>query len=255
MSTILAIPAPQGIIRSSTEVIQQAEILIIVDDATYLLAGQLLKAVKSLQAEIEATFDPVIESAHRAHQQALLAKSAHATPLLKTEGLLKNKILQRDNVLRMAKEQADREQRESERKAREEQETAERKAREEAAEQKRQAEMALQMALEAEQEGDTQTADELLAEAAKVESIPVVIPKVATLPAPRPLPPPPPKIQGVSSRTVWRWRVKELNDVPRAYLLLNETLLNTVARTSKGQTHIPGIEFFSKQDLSSGRLK
>lgn len=247
-----AITIPAGIISASREknVLSQIDSLSIVDDATYLLMGDLLKAVKSLQAEVDMTFDSVISSAHKAHESALAAKRIHSAPLMIGEMTAKSKLKTRDEEIKRARIRAE----VAEREAREKQEAAERKAREEEAEQRRQAEMALQLAMEAEEQGDRETADEFLADAAKAEAVAVAIPKPEPLPVARPLPAPP-KIAGISSRVAWRWKVTDLSLVPRAYLTLNETMLNTVARTTKGTQAIPGIEFYSETEIYSGKLK
>jgi hypothetical protein len=70
-----------------------------------------------------------------------------------------------------------------------------------------------------------------------------------------PLPPPPPpvlarKVAGVAHRVVWKWRVKDLAAVPRDYMVLDEKLLNEIARTRKDQAAVPGIEFYADTTTS-----
>jgi hypothetical protein len=71
-----------------------------------------------------------------------------------------------------------------------------------------------------------------------------------------PLPPPPPPVPsirkslGVGHSVRWKWQVKNLADVPREYLILDEKLLNEIARTRKDQASVPGIEFFADTTTS-----
>ena len=79
----------------------------------------------------------------------------------------------------------------------------------------------------------------------------------------RSVPPPPvpivaatieaPKIRGVSTREVWKARVVNATLVPREYLVVNEKMLADVAKATKGQLVIAGVEFYSEQVLASGR--
>jgi len=54
---------------------------------------------------------------------------------------------------------------------------------------------------------------------------------------------------GTSYRTTWKFRIVDLNLVPREYLLPNEQLLGSTARTTKGAQTIPGVEFYAEQSI------
>ena len=53
---------------------ERAKLIKITTAAEYIVAGELLKTVKGLRAEIDATFDPIISKAHDAHKEALAQK-------------------------------------------------------------------------------------------------------------------------------------------------------------------------------------
>ena len=50
---------------------EQARILTIQTPDQYIAAGELLKSIKLLRAEIDQTFDPIISAAYAAHKEAV----------------------------------------------------------------------------------------------------------------------------------------------------------------------------------------
>jgi len=54
---------------------------------------------------------------------------------------------------------------------------------------------------------------------------------------------------GTSYRTTWKFRIVDLNLVPREYMIPNEQLLGATARTTKGAQTIPGVEFYAEQSI------
>jgi hypothetical protein len=59
--------------------------------------------------------------------------------------------------------------------------------------------------------------------------------------------------QGESTRLVWKARVVNEALIPRKYLIVNDKLLQTIAREAKEQASIPGVEFYSEASLAIGR--
>ncbi len=55
------------------------------------------------------------------------------------------------------------------------------------------------------------------------------------------------KESGESVRTTWKARVVDIEKVPRFYMVVNEAMLNAVAKTTKGKSTIPGIEFYEEK--------
>lgn len=58
----------------------------------YQEAGELLKVVKGLRAEVDASFDPIISKAHDAHKEAIAQKRKVEAPLAEAEAILKPRI-------------------------------------------------------------------------------------------------------------------------------------------------------------------
>ena len=61
----------------------------------------------------------------------------------------------------------------------------------------------------------------------------------------------PPKVTaaGTSFRTVWRFKVVDLAQVPREYMILNEQMVGALARSTKGAMAIPGIEIYEEKTI------
>lgn len=56
---------------------------------------------------------------------------------------------------------------------------------------------------------------------------------------------------GVSTRTVWRWQVTDMNAVPREYLALDSAKVQAHVNTFKGQSAIPGIEAYADTGITA----
>ncbi len=57
-------------------------------------------------------------------------------------------------------------------------------------------------------------------------------------------------------RTNWKYRIVDVNLIPRAYLVPNEVAIGAVARSLKDKANIPGVEFYAESGLTihgSGR--
>jgi len=59
-----------------------------------------------------------------------------------------------------------------------------------------------------------------------------------------------PEIEGVSTKTTWRYKIIDINQIPREYLIPNDEMLNKTAIATKGTLQIPGIEFYSQPIIS-----
>ena len=60
-------------------------------------------------------------------------------------------------------------------------------------------------------------------------------------------------VRGVSVKTIWRARVRNIDAVPREYLVPNLEALNKVAAATKGALVIPGVEFYSEEIMAAAR--
>lgn len=54
------------------------------------------------------------------------------------------------------------------------------------------------------------------------------------------------KTAGISLRGTWKWRIKDIKIVPREYFILDEKLLNKIAKASSGVGAPAGIEFYEE---------
>ena len=60
------------------------------------------------------------------------------------------------------------------------------------------------------------------------------------------------KVERISTRKVWRWRVTDKTKVPLDYLILDEPRIGQIVRTMHEATNIQGIEVYA-EDILAGR--
>lgn len=228
----------------------------VTDQASLEEAGRFAKALAELQSQINSSFDPIIEAAHKAHKAALVARHSHLEPLARAEGHLKSQsrayLLAEQEKARLAALERQRDEEARQKQLREAEEKAQQeefRLKAEADRKQRESEELLRQAEEAERQGKADEAAKLLEQAVRavpepVAPIRVVTPPAFTPPPAPPLPPPVTKVAGLGSRKVWRWRITNKLLVPREYLAINETLLNALSKSLKQPDAIPGIEFY-----------
>ena len=61
------------------------------------------------------------------------------------------------------------------------------------------------------------------------------------------------QVKTEGKRTIWRWRLVDIKQVPIEYLQVNETLVNSIVKGSGGAVNIPGIEVYGEAILASVR--
>lgn len=81
------------LIKKTGNVYEEAKALVIQDDDQFHVASDILQAIKGLQKEIDAHYDPAIKKAHDAHKAILEAKKKQSEPLKQAERILKSKIV------------------------------------------------------------------------------------------------------------------------------------------------------------------
>ncbi len=59
-----------------------------------------------------------------------------------------------------------------------------------------------------------------------------------------------PKIDGVSSRKNWSFRVVDESQLPREYLMANEAAIRQVVRALKDKSNIPGVEVYCEDSVA-----
>lgn len=208
--------------QESTSVITQANEVKITNQLTYEKSCDFLKIVKGLQKKIEESFNPIVQKAHSAWKESISQRDKHLNPVKSAEQLVKEKI----NSYLAYREM---ERRREELKLRQEAEARAQKERERLAER----------ADKWEEKGKTEKAEDLKEQAEQVEALtPVVMPNVQ-------------KVNGISTRKVWKAKVINFDKLPSAYKLPNQQLLDSVARTTKGNQQIEGVEFYSENIVTS----
>jgi hypothetical protein len=204
--------------QKALSVVTQANELAIVDDENYQHASMILtKVIKPMAAEIKSTFRPIIEKAHASHKEACAQEKRHLEPLAKAEVIIKNKIS-------VYLDEIDRKQREE--RARLE---AEAKAQQEA--------QAVNDAIMAETKEE---ADAIIEEA--INTTPVVIaPKIEA------------KAEGISRKSVWKWRLDNVEKMNRQFMVPNETQINTLVRAmgKNAETLVGGITVYEDFIISA----
>ncbi len=171
--------------------------------------NQYLELVEGTLKKIDEFCDPEIQQAHALHKNLIAKKKQLIASLVEVKGTFRNMLT--DYQVR--------------------------KRREAEAEQRRLDEEARKQALkEAEKNGDEKTAKAI--ESGKVA---VVSEKAVA---------PPPKLNGVSLRVTWKAEVTDLKalakavgsgKVPITYVQPNQSALDGIMRSTKGQMQIPGV--------------
>lgn len=213
-------PEVQEVTTTALAIPDQAKAIVVTDNASYAAAGELLIAIKGIRKKIEETFKPIKQKMDAAKKEVLDQERAADAPLRQAEDYLKPQLANWDAM--------------QERIRREE----EAKLREEA--RKREEEARLAAAIEAEANGQKEEATAILDE--KPAYIPpVVLPKAT------------PKVQGISYRETWNFRITNPDKLPREYMVPNETAIRKVVTALKDKCNIPGIEVYSDKVVAAGR--
>lgn len=93
-------------------------------------------------------------------------------------------------------------------------------------------------ARKAEQSGKVEKAEELQQQAAAVVA-PVVTRE-------------PPKVIGTSIREAWKFEITNEMDLPREFLVPDESKIRRIVQAMKGDTKIPGVRVWAEKQLASG---
>lgn len=219
----------------------------------YAFAGEHLKKIKSLSAEIEAKrvslTKPLNESLKKLNE---FFKALAARPIA-AEANIKNAMLkfQREQEEIRRKEEARlqeqaRKEEERQRKIKEEQERAWRE-KEEAARKEAERLAAEGKAAEAEKarleaEKAKSKAEERAEQAASVfVPAPIVESQVQ-------------KVNGIKTRTEWKFRIVDPRQIPADFLIPDEKAIGAFIRATKGTRPIRGVEIYSEELMAAGRL-
>ncbi len=192
----------------------------VTDNMTYEKAGELLKASSDLKKKIISFFKPLKQSQDKAKKVLLDAEKEEIGKLTPGIDHLNKEMttwnLEQENI-RQAEE--DKLSREAEAKAEDEK---------------------LAAALEAEESGNSEEAEEIMNETMFIP--PPTVEKSV------------PKIAGQTMTTTWKWRVKDERKVPREFMMINEVAINAHVKGLKDKANIPGIESYPESKMRGVRL-
>lgn len=217
---------------------EKARAVSVVDVPSYCRASELLLAIKALRKEADATFDPIIADANRAHRTACEQKRKVEQPLTEAERTIKDALVAYDR----AQEEIQRQE--------------QRRIEDEA---KRQADAeALERAAALEQEGREYGDHGLVTEAHQIleEQLQAPAPPVPLVPRATP------KVAGITYVTRWTGQCVNLPALIRhcaahpehAHLLqVNQSALTSMARAMRdGLNKIPGLRAIETKDVAAG---
>jgi len=205
---------------------EQAKQIQIVDDQSLHKGNEFIHACRQMRKKIADLMDPIIKRFNDGHRASLAKKRELEGPLAQAEEIVGPQIA---SYKRKKEEEIRIQEEEKARKIEEE-----RKKKEEA----------FEKAAALERAGDNEKAAEEFEKAEKIEeeeSLLALEPKFK---------PKAPETKGTSIRENWKFRVKNLKEVPREWLKLDEVKVGAAVRTSKGEVEIPGIETYSVDSLS-----
>lgn len=209
--------------EKAVTIVEQAKAVTVKDSETYTAAGALWKSIGDMIKEVKDTFDPICDAAHKAHKAAVEKRSKYLDPLTLAQKSIKKLMSDYDA--------------EQDRKRREEQRIIEERLRKEEEERRLMEAIAAEEALKA--QGATQ--EEVAQETATILEAPVTV-------APVVLPKSTPKLEGGPVyRTVWKFRIKDANLIPRQYMIPDEKAIGAVIRSSQGRISIPGVEPYEER--------
>lgn len=189
----------------------QAKALAVKNDTDFRVAGDFLMGVSSLKKEIKATFDPIVDAAHKAHQVAVSKRKAVLEPVESAERIVKGAL----STYQLEQERAKRELEEAE------------KARVAA-----EKEAILKAAQEQAAAGNMIAAKAVAREAFDLKPEPVAIT---------------PKVEGLSFRDNWRFEIVDPSALPREYLVPDTTKIGAVAKALKDSCNIPGVRVWCEK--------
>ena len=203
---------------------QNANSVLVVDDASYEQAAQITKTLKQIQKKVKDYWEPLRVSAKKTYDDVLGKKKKMLDPLEQAEKILKGK---------MGGYVAQKER--------------ERLAREEAARKAAQAETdrILAEAAKLEKSGDTLGAEMAMAEAEVMDDAAAGIIVASKAP----------KVDGVTTAKVWQIKSIDPSKVPIEIAgvvirPVDEKAALNLIRATKGQIKIPGIEFEQTVSIS-----
>ncbi len=220
MNEIIPVEAQQK--AEETEVmVQSYDGYAIVSQKAYQFSAEDLKKIKAKANELDGLRKSLTKPLDESKKRIMEFFKKPLTLLSSAEQSIKSAMIswqQEQEKVRKAEEQrlADAQQKEADRLAR--------------------------LAAAAEKRGDDKKAEEFKGREAITKS---VVPAVVNNVQP---------VAGIATRIVWKYRIVDVNQIPRQYMIPNETAIGQVARATKGSVKIEGIEIYSEETIAAGRV-
>lgn len=212
-------------------IVSQAMDLIIRNPEQSIEAQEVLKGIKSKQKRITEFFVPLKQAAHVTWKKICDTEASYLDPLKNAEAAIKEKVITFT--------------REEERKQQEIAKVAEAKRQ---AEERKERERIEEQARKAREAGKVEKAEALEQKAEAVTIAPVFTP-----------PPQPLKAEGSAFKKTWVGKCVSIMDLlkaivegkaPVSLIEINESAINTAAKTYKNTMTIPGLRFYEKTQMS-----
>ncbi len=198
---------------------QHAYQIAVTSPESYQDAGSMLVRYKDLKKTIEAYFKPLKEAAHKSWKGICNRESEELDKLNPGIKYLTSQMtaysLEQEKIRQAEEDRLRLEQ------------------------QKRIEEEKLEAALLAEQAGAKEEAEAILTE--EVFMPPPIVESVT------------PKVSGLGMATTWKWRLIDVNRIPREYLMVDTVKINGVVRAMKDKAEIPGIEVYPDSGIRGVR--
>jgi hypothetical protein len=216
---------------ASNDLTIRAAALVVDDKASLEVASSMLAGIKALLKEVDDVFKPPAQAAHAAHKSILDARRKVETPIKVAETDVKAAVATYHNELRKAAEAARKLEAERLRKQEEERRLA--------------------AAVAAEDRGQNERAEKLIAEPAPVLSKPLITT------------PPPPKVAGITTQDQYTGKVVDLPAFIQwsldtlsfsEYFDLKQSVLDRAIQRKKGDVTIPGVEVHKQTMVKSRKV-
>lgn len=206
-----------ALIETEVEQLTSAPVVVVNDNADVAKATAVIKGIKGLIEKVKESYDPFIDKAHAAHKEAIAQRDKYLDPLKEQKKKYEGAIT--DYTKRMEVEQRERE----------------RIANEELAQIAAKEKQDLLDKASTANEWDRECLEE---KAAEIKPITVDVQKKVV------------EQEGLVIRKTWKARVINLDELPREYMIVDQSMLNASAKNeairAKG---IAGVEFY--QEFSS----
>ncbi len=189
------------------------------DEETLTRVNDAKLYIRKIRGRIRDVFEPMKKKSYAAYKEILNKWKEVEDPAIRAEKYCDRLLSDYFAEQRRKREEAERKRLEEERKRREEEERR------------------LQEAMEAEEKGDKEKAEQIINESAEEEKN--IKPQVVI--------PGKPKLENVHTRLDYDFKIIDSEAIPRQYMIPDETLIRRVIKASKGKINIPGIKVIKKE--------